>query len=131
MAENIDGRELYGRGLANPIRLAPGGRLARSNGTERLWESIEEILRTAKHELPLNPEFGRTIEEFDPIDSPEAVAWQIGLAIQRAEPRIDELWLAVRPSADPDTVEVSIRMRPVGQSTSENRVFPLYRKVST
>jgi len=120
--------DLFGAGFAYPLRADGAGRLARASGEERLWQSVEAILETPLGSCPLDPTFGIASQAFDPIGSPEAVAWDVARAIERCEPRAADIVVAV-VAADARSVTLDVAIRPIGQNRATNRIFPIYRRV--
>lgn len=118
---------IFGQGVTYPTRTA-AGRLVLSSGEERIFESIQLILETPQGTCPLDPRFGIELAAYEPVGSPTEVAWHIARAIERGEPRIADLEVAV-VGADADTLHVDIRFVPIGSTVQRNRVFPFYRKV--
>jgi phage baseplate assembly protein W len=99
-----------------------------SDGEERILESVEAILQTARGTCPMDPGYGLDIDAYDPIKSPDSAAWRVAQAIRRSEPRIDELEVAI-VSVEPNngTLWLEIRVTPIGSSTPLIRTYPLYR----
>lgn len=118
---------IFGQGFAYPMRTA-AGRPVMSGGEERIFESIQLILETPRGTCPLDPRFGIELAAYEPVGSPTEVAWHIARAIERSEPRIADLEVAV-VGAEESTLYVDIRFVPIGSNVRRNRVFPFYRKV--
>lgn len=121
-------RRIYGAGWSWPLRPSAAGQLQRSEGEARLAESIEAILDTPLGARPLDPSYGCAPEVFDPITDAAAVAWAIAQAIERCEPRIQDIRvevLGIRPADHTLLLRLSWRAR--GQLTFTTRTFPFYR----
>jgi phage baseplate assembly protein W len=121
--------ELFGTGLKHPLEATSAGRFARSSGVERIFESIEHLLNTPRGTYPLDPEYGVDLAAYDPIAQPEAVAWRVADAIDRSEPRIEELEVGiVRADPGEGRLDLDVRFVPVGSNNEYNRIYPLYRR---
>lgn len=123
--------DFVGAGWAFPLRTDPTGRIALVRGDREVVESIRLILGTAPGERPGRPEFGCAIHElaFAPADPSTAgqVAYQVRLALERWEPRI-ELDDVLVDFADTDegTLYIDIRYRLRQDNDPRNLVFPFY-----
>jgi uncharacterized protein len=120
-----------GNGWAFPVTTDPTGRIALVSSDQRIQQSIRLILGTAHGERPMRPEFGCAIHEhvFAPADATTAghIAYEVGRALERWEPRIDVDDIDV--SIDPDdlsTLYIDIRYRHRGTNDPRNLVFPFY-----
>lgn len=121
--------ELLGDGLEQPLEADDGGRLKQSSGAERIFEAIELILDTPRGTCPMDPGFGVDLAAYDPVSQPEAVAWRVADAIDRSEPRIDELEVGiVDADAQEGRLDLDIRFTPIGSNNQFNRVYPLYQR---
>lgn len=121
--------ELYGTGIRYPAEADSAGRLKRSSGVARIFESIEKIIATPRGTCPLDPEYGTDLSAYDPVSQPEAAAWRVADAIDRSEPRIEELEVAI-VDADPGEgrLDLDVRFVPISSNNEYNRVFPLYQR---
>lgn len=119
--------DFFGQGVQYPMSVS-AGRLRRSSGEDRIFEAIELILQTPRGTCPLDPDFGVDLDAYDPVQSATNVAWRIAEAIERSEPRIGDLEVAII-GADEASVTVDVRFVPVGSNTRHNRVYPFYRRV--
>lgn len=121
--------ELLGTGIKYPAAPDSAGRLKRSSGVERIYESIEKIIRTPRGTCPLDPDYGTDLSAYDPVSQPESAAWRVADAIDRSEPRIQELEVAI-VDADPGEgrLDLDVRFVPVTSNNQFNRVYPLYQR---
>jgi uncharacterized protein len=121
--------DLFGQGVRFPPSVDEAGRLRKSSGDERILESIEAILETPRGTCPMDPAYGVSLDAYDPVTQPDRVAWRVAEAIERNEPRIRELEVAI-VDVDPSKglLVLDVRVTPIGSNNSINRVFPLYRK---
>jgi len=121
-------RRIYGEGWSWPLRAAPTGQLARTAGEQRIDESLRLILETPLGSRPLDPSYGVPLEVYDPVTDVVALAWALAQALERCEPRVQDLTLeilGVRPSDA--TVAFRLTYRARGQLTPTTRTFPFYR----
>jgi hypothetical protein len=118
--------DLFGAGLAYPVEVDSGGRLVARSGEQRIGESIQRVLDARRYECPLDPNFGIEPSLYDPIADPAASAYQIGLAVASAEPRLAKLTVLPEPSPDDDTIRALMRYRIASDNNAENRVDELY-----
>lgn len=121
-------RRIWGEGWTWPLRPSPAGQLARSQGGARLDESITAILETPIGTRPLDPSYGVPIEVYDPVTDVLALAWAIGAAIERCEPRIERVVvevLGIRPQDA--SVLLRILYTPRGALTPLTRTYPFFR----
>ncbi len=106
----IDAGKIVGRGLAFPPRLGPDGRLAFSEGTNNIRESIRIILMTELRERLLLPNFGGGLRSFlyEPniVTTHQLIKDQAQRALVSWEPRIRLETLTVAP--DPEDAEAAI-----------------------
>lgn len=121
--------ELFGQGVMYPAEADDAGRLETSQGVERIFESIDHIIDTPRGTCPLDPDYGIDLDAYDPVAQPEAAAWRVADAIDRSEPRIEELEVAV-VDADPQQgrLALDVRFVPISSNNEFNRVYPLYRR---
>lgn len=122
---------LYGAGLAWPLAPDSTGRLATTSGVARIDESLTQILETPQGSRPLDPRYGVPPMAYEPITQPAALAYQVGLAIEYAEPRIESLDIRVE-SVDRASGLVRLRMewRAIGSPTTRNRIFPFWQRAA-
>jgi len=119
--------DLYGKGAAYPLEVDGAGALKLSAGDVRILESIDQIITTPRGTCPMDPEYGLDLDAYDPITQPDLVGWRIADAIDRSEPRIQDLEVAiVEMDLESGTLFVDVRVVPIGSNRPINRVFPLY-----
>ncbi|MFF3852921.1 GPW/gp25 family protein [Micromonospora sp. NPDC002575] len=123
--------DFVGAGWAFPLRTSPTGGIALVRGDREIVESIRLILGTSPGERPGRPEFGCAIHElvFAPADPSTAgqVAYQVRLALERWEPRIElDDVLVDFTDADEGTLYIDIRYRLRQDNDPRNLVFPFY-----
>ena len=122
--------DLFGTAWAWPPRVTPAGRLELVSGEECLWQAVAEILDTPLGTCPLDPGFGASINAYDPIDSPESLAYAIALAIERSEPRIQDIEVEIMGyDADNETLWLTLHLTPINSNVPLNRTFPYYRRI--
>lgn len=125
------GKEFLGAGIAFPFQVDGQGHLALNQLEEQVRQSILLILRTAKGERVMRPDFGSGLSElvFAPLStSTTALAQQaVEEALTRFEPRIE----LVKVEATPDRqesgrllIEVEYRVRQT--DSTFNLVYPFY-----
>ena len=120
-----------GSGLAFPLRVNGRGALALVSEEQAIERSISLILRTAKGERRLRPEFGSGIREaaFAPMNASTMglVQHHVTEALGWWEPRIAVEDVAVAPDPDQDGVlTVSISYTIKATNDERNLVFPFY-----
>ncbi|CAM5254155.1 GPW/gp25 family protein [Streptomyces sp. NPDC001858] len=125
------GQQFVGAGWAFPPRTDATGSIALVRGEREIEESIRLVLATSPGERPMRPEFGCAIHDyvFAPADAGTAgqVAYEIRLALDRWEPRIEVVGIDVRFDAVEDGVlyiDISYTVR--GTNDPRNLVFPFY-----
>lgn len=122
--------DFYGKGIAQPLQVTAQGALKTSEGEQRLWEAVQEIIDTPQGSRPMNPTFGIPLDIYDVVTDVRAVAWGIGRAIERHEPRAKDITVGIREVGSDGTVYLEIGITPHGTSDPLNKVFPVYRKVT-
>jgi phage baseplate assembly protein W len=123
-----DGGSIYGRSVAFPPRVGANGRIAWSEGTQNIRESIRIILLTNPGERLGLPEFGAGLQPllFEPNTAAQHRQLQdrIERALNRWEPRIRLLGVAVNADpADPEAAIVSIDYVLVASRSRERLTF--------
>ena len=108
--------KLLGRGISFPPRIGPEGRLAFSEGTDNVRESIRVILSTDRSERVMLPQFGgglrRYLFEPNTPSTHRLLQQRISEALGRWEPRIAiESVRVAASSEDPRTAIASIRYK--------------------
>lgn len=79
-----------GQGVSYPLTLTATGRLALSNGSTCVEESLQAILETAPGERPMLPGFGSKTGEFEPIDLQRMIA-KFKKDVGDYEPRVESI----------------------------------------
>jgi len=122
---------MVGAGWAFPPRVDATGAIALVRGERELTEAIRLILATSPGERSMRPEFGCAINDyvFAPADAGTAgqLAYEVRLALDRWEPRIEVQDVSVRFDAvDDGVLYIDIRYVVRGASDPRNLVFPFY-----
>lgn len=119
----MDVAATYGRGVAFPIGLSPGSRVALTEGPENITGSLRVILATEPGERVMLPGFGAGLRRF--LFEPNVPATHrliedaVRHAIERWEPRVQVDSVAVAADrADPRTARVQVRYRLVATGTT-------------
>lgn len=129
-------REILGRGLQYPLRPGPDGGFRKDIANSRIIQSsIGIILMTRIGERVWNPEFGSEISALK-HEPNSKLTWlrvqeETLSAVEKWEPRIDQLRVTVvpKPSADREgnfLLDVIISYRIIASSTQDNFVWPFY-----
>jgi phage baseplate assembly protein W len=123
--------EFVGAGWAFPMRIDSGGGVALVRREREIEEAVRLILGTAYGERPMRPEFGCGIHDyvFAPSDATTAgrIAYEITRSLERWEPRIDVVDVAVTTdAADAATLYIDISYQVSGSNDPRNLVFPFY-----
>lgn len=83
---------IYGRGISFPPRIDANGRVAWSEGTQNIRESIKIILLTELGERLMLSEFGAGLKKFlyepNTVETRRLIEEQITQALNQWEPRI-------------------------------------------
>ncbi|MFT2016853.1 GPW/gp25 family protein [Streptomyces sp. 796.1] len=124
-------QQFIGAGWAFPPRTDATGSIALVRGGQEIAESIRLILSTAPGERPMRPEFGCALGDyvFAPADAGTAgqLAYEVRLALERWEPRIEVADVAVRfDEADEGVLYIEISYAIRGANDPRNLVFPFY-----
>ncbi|MFJ8251154.1 GPW/gp25 family protein [Streptomyces sp. NPDC094466] len=125
------GQQFIGAGWAFPPRTDATGSIALVRGEHELEESIRLILATSPGERPMRPEFGCAVNDyvFAPADAGTAgqLAYEVRLALERWEPRIEVTEVVVRfDEADNGVLYIDIGYTVRGANDPRNLVFPFY-----
>jgi hypothetical protein len=100
----IDEGRLFGRGVAFPPRVGAGGRVAWSEGSDNIRESIRVILSTRAGERLFQPDFGAGLDRFlfepNVVATHELIKDRIQGSLAQWEPRI--ALESIDVSVDPD-----------------------------
>jgi hypothetical protein len=124
-----------GKGWQFPVRTNALGHVVFSQGEQDIKEAIEIILKTARGERVMRPEFGCGIHDliFEPINAGTLALVEANIreALTQFEPRIDVLDVDVGPDVDDPyqgklLIKVHYRVRTTNNEF--NLVFPFYLK---
>lgn len=132
MNDNLSrGKEFLGAGIAFPFQLDGQGHLAINRLEDQVRQSILLILRTAKRERVMRPDFGSGLSNlvFAPASPTTAALAQheVEQALTRFEPRIDLLNVKVTVDRQQQSVlriEVEYQVRQT--DAVFNLVYPFY-----
>ena len=116
--------ELFGQGLAFPLRVDTDGRLARSSGETNVRESIRLLLLTEPDERLMREEFGGGLRAFlfepNTATTRELIRQRIAQSIGLWEPRAAVQDVTVEPNSEtPSLVAITITYRLVATQTVE------------
>jgi len=113
------------------LDIAPNGQIATSEGEDRVWQAVEDILSTPIGSRPLDPNYGVSLAIYDPITDALAAAWLIGLAIDECEPRVVNTRVEVLgASLSTSTLYLRLVLTLRGGGGALVRTFPFYRKAA-
>lgn len=128
-------REHLGRGVRFPIGLNVAGGVSTTAFDESVRQSIFIILGTAPGERVMRPEFGCQIHDL--VFAPNNVATSMRAefycqeAIAKFEPRIEQVKVTARPSADePNRLDLRIEYLVSDQHDVRSLVYPFYLRSS-
>jgi predicted component of type VI protein secretion system len=76
----------------------------------------------------MDPTFGVATMVYDPMTSSEAIAFGYAEAIERCEPRIQDINVIILEESG-DLVKMLFELTPRDQLTPLTRIYPHYRKV--
>jgi uncharacterized protein len=131
VVEPTEGKEFLGAGVAFPLGVDSQGRIAMRSLEDQVRQSILLILRTARGERVMRPDFGAGLEQhvFAPLTGTTAALaeHQAKEALVRFEPRIEVLTLVARIDPTQEGVlllEMEYRVRRT--DTTFNLVYPFY-----
>ncbi len=124
-------KEFLGIGWKFPVRLNHAGEFEKSKYEEDIKESILIILKTAKGERFLHPEFGCGIYDyiFSPINSTNLslMETEVENALKLYEPRIDVEEVSAVPKNE-SVVLIKIEYTVRSTNSRRNIVYPFYLK---
>ena len=124
-------RPFLGLGLAFPIAVTPGGALALASDEEKIAQSIELILGTAKGERLMRPDFGCGVHDqvFAPNDAATIgrIVDEVRRAVVAFEPRIDVLDVSAEFAPErPNLLLIRIDYRIRQNNAITNLVYPFF-----
>lgn len=118
-----------GKGMAFPFSLTPTGKVAMSEGTRKIEESIYAILMTKPGERLMRPDFGCRIHELMFAENNGATHARIKdyvfEALSKWERRIILQEVQVRENG-PDAVHMEIKYMIRDTNSYHNIVYPFY-----
>jgi phage baseplate assembly protein W len=120
---NDQGR-LFGRGIAFPPRVAASGRVAWSEGSDNIRESIRILLMTRAGERLFQPDLGAGLDRFlfepNTVATHELIKDRVQRTLETWEPRIalESVVVEVDP-ADRESAIVTISYRLVATQARE------------
>lgn len=122
-------KAFLGRGWKFPPQIGHDGAFVLSEGDEDIREAILIILKTAKGERPMEPEFGCGIHDyvFEVVNQTTIVRMQeaIKKALLLYEPRIEVLKVAGE-YAEEGMLLFSIDYRVIATNSRYNLIYPYY-----
>jgi phage baseplate assembly protein W len=126
-----DPRAFRGKGLAFPLAVAPGGKLATANAEAKIEQSIWLLLSTALGERIMRPAYGCGAHDMLFAPSTPQNAARITALVRETlatqEPRIAVLGVAAEAEvSDPSAVLVRIDYRINSNNSSASMVYPFY-----
>jgi phage baseplate assembly protein W len=119
-----------GAGWAFPLKVTPGGGIARSKDEQKIKESILLILSTARGERQMRPAFGADLFRllFEPNNTVTAnlASHYVEEALTLGEPRIEVDQVDVKNDLENGRllIEVSYHIR--ATNSPQNLVYPFY-----
>lgn len=123
-------KEHLGVGTAFPLSFTPEGGLSMSAYEESVRESILIILKTAKGERVMRPDFGCGIYDLVFELNNATTAGKVSQAVQEAlilfEPRIDVLDVRVTSGGEREVLLISLDYRVRATNDIFNLVYPFY-----
>lgn len=124
-------REFLGAGIAFPFALDTQGHIAMNSLEDHIRQSILLILKTAKGERVMRPDFGAGLQRaaFETIDSATKamVKHYVEEALIRFEPRIDMLEVEVKDDdRGQGVLLIELKYRVRRTDTIFNLVYPFY-----
>lgn len=122
-------KEFLGRGWKFPIEIGHDGAFTLSQGNEDIQEAILMILKTAKGERPMEPEFGCNIHAyvFEVINQSTIMRMQeeIRIALLLYEPRIEVLEIS-HEYKESGMLLFTIDYRVISTNSRYNIVYPYH-----
>jgi len=124
-------QEFLGVGWRSPVGVDEAGQIALSSFEDSIRESVLLILRTARGERVMRPEFGCDIHTLvfakNDMTTAGLAAFQVEKALTRWEPRIELLKVEAAPDqAVGNRLLVQIEYRVISTNTVFNLVYPFY-----
>ena len=131
MNDSAGEKDILGAGWHFPIRTGSRGGLAMSQHETDIEQSVWIILKTAKGERRMRPEFGCSINDFVYAPNNASTSGLITQTVEEAlgwwEPRIEVIEVDVRPdSRDTSLLLVDIKYRVKATNDERSLVYPFY-----
>jgi phage baseplate assembly protein W len=128
-------RNFLGKGWKYPVEVDRSGGIAQSELDEAIRQSILIILGTAPGERVMRPHFGCEIHELvyapNNVNTAGLAAHYATEALQKWEPRIDDVEAEAEPSGDdPNQLDIHIKYKVRATNNSRNLVYPFYLRRS-
>ena len=122
--------KFLGTGWAFPISVTPSGGIALSRDEQKIRESINILLGTAKGERVMRPDFGcdlRTLV-FEPNNSVTAslARHHVEQALTMWEPRVEIENVDVKNDIENSCLHIQIEYRVRATNSPHNLVYPFY-----
>lgn len=119
--------DLFGNGLAWPYRVGADGRLAQKAGSDRLNDSVEQIVATPQGICPMDPQYGMDLDIYQLMQRVDAPAWALANAIEYGEPRAEAINVVVESyQPEDELLQVRCEITPLGENSPLNRTLNLY-----
>jgi Bacteriophage baseplate protein W len=126
-------KTFLGRGIACPLAADEHGALEHAAYEDSVQQSVWIILRTAKGERVMRPDFGCGIHElvFDTVTASTGgrVVSAVREALLRFEPRIDVRDVNVSPGGNGEVLLISVDYEVRATNNVFNLVYPFYLEV--
>ena len=123
-------KTFLGRGIACPLAADEHGALEHAAYEDSVQQSVWIILRTAKGERVMRPDFGCGIHElvFDTVTASTGgrVVSAVREALLRFEPRIDVRDVNVSPGGNGEVLLISVDYEVRATNNVFNLVYPFY-----
>jgi len=125
------GREFLGQGIAYPFAVNSEGKFLMNSYDSQVRQSILLIVRTAKGERIMRPEFGAGLNKmvFEP-NNPSTIAileHEVREALTKFEPRIDIIGIKVKSEGNnSERINIHLDYKVRRTDTMFNLVYPFY-----
>lgn len=126
----LDRYRRLGQGLGQPLLPDTSGRLPLVAGPEKVRQAIFTLLDTDPGERLMRPDFGCGLRRY--LMAPNNPATRAGIAreientLNRWEPRIKVIEIAVKPTDDRAMVQIDIHYAHVLDGRQDILVYPFY-----
>lgn len=123
-------KSFLGSGWSYPLKVNPGGSIARSKGEYKIKESIMLILGTAPGERIMRPSFGADLHRlvFEPNNSVTAnlAAHYVERALIMWEPRIQVNKVNVKNDIENGCLLIEVQYHIRTTNSPQNLVYPFF-----